>query len=86
MLEQGGSWDNHLPLIEFTYNNSFHSSIRMAPYEAMYGRRCRTLLCWYESSESVVLGLEVVQARSFFWFEVYISTKFDSSGSLSIEV
>ncbi|RHN51999.1 putative nucleotidyltransferase, Ribonuclease H [Medicago truncatula] len=45
VLEQGGAWDSHLPLIEFTYNNSYHSSIGMAPFEALYGRRCRTPLC-----------------------------------------
>ena len=61
VLEQGGTWDSHLPLIEFTYNNSYHSSIGMAPFEALYGRRCRTPLCWYESGESVVLGPEIVQ-------------------------
>jgi len=60
VLEQGGAWDSHLPLIEFTYNNSYHSSIDMAPFEALYGRRCRTLLCWFESGESVVLGPELV--------------------------
>jgi len=48
VLEQGGTWDSHLPLIEFTYNNSYHSSIGMAPFEALYGRRCRTPLCWFE--------------------------------------
>ena len=37
-----GNWDKHLPLVEFAYNNSFHSSISMAPYEALYGRRCRS--------------------------------------------
>ena len=41
---QGGTWDSQLPLIEFTYNNSYHSSIGMAPFEALYGRRCRTPL------------------------------------------
>ena len=61
VLDQGGSWDSHLPLIEFTYNNSFHASIGMAPYEALYGRRCRTPLCWYESGESTVLGPKIVQ-------------------------
>jgi hypothetical protein len=44
VLEQGGSWDTYLSLIEFTYNNSFHSSIGMPPFEALYGRRCRTPL------------------------------------------
>ncbi|KAD5318253.1 hypothetical protein E3N88_18199 [Mikania micrantha] len=44
----GGSWDDHLPLVEFSYNNSYHSSIEMPPYEALYGRRCRTPICWGE--------------------------------------
>ncbi|GAU50577.1 hypothetical protein TSUD_410010 [Trifolium subterraneum] len=61
VLEQGEIWDSCLPLIEFTYNNSFHSSIGMAPFEALYGRRCRTPLCWYESGENVVLGPDNVQ-------------------------
>lgn len=57
MLEQEGSWDTYLPLIEFTYNNNFHSSIRMDPFEALYGRRFRTHLCWYDFGESDMLGL-----------------------------
>ena len=61
VLEQRGSWDSFLPLIEFTYNNSFLSSISMAPYEALYGRRCRTPLCWVDPGESIALGPEVVQ-------------------------
>jgi len=48
-------------LIEFTYNNSFHSSIGMALFEALYGRRCTTSLCWYESGERALLGSDVVQ-------------------------
>ena len=61
VLEQGVSWVECLPLIEFTYNNSFHSSIGMVLFEALYGKRCRTPLCWYESGESVLLGPEVMQ-------------------------
>lgn len=61
VLEHGGAWDSHLPLIEFTYNNSYHSSIGMAPFEALYVRKCRTPLCWFESGESVVLGPEIVR-------------------------
>ena len=61
VLEQGVNWVECLPLIEFTYNNSFHSSIGMAPFEALYGRRCRTPLCWFESGESALLGPDVVQ-------------------------
>jgi len=61
VLEQSVSWVECLPLIEFTYNNSFHSSIGMTPFEALYGRRCKTPLCWYESGESSLLGPDVVQ-------------------------
>lgn len=50
-----------LTLIEFTYNHSFHFSIGMTPFEALYGRRYKTSLCWYDSGESVVLGPEIVQ-------------------------
>ncbi|KAL0290647.1 UNVERIFIED_CONTAM: hypothetical protein Sangu_2564900 [Sesamum angustifolium] len=46
IMEFKGNWDDHLPLMEFAYNNSFHSSIGMAPYEALYGRRCRSPVCW----------------------------------------
>ncbi|XP_019434813.1 PREDICTED: uncharacterized protein LOC109341363 [Lupinus angustifolius] len=61
VLEKPGSWDTNLSLIEFTYNNSFHSSIGMAPYEALYGRKCRTPICWFEIEENLVLGHDVVQ-------------------------
>jgi len=61
VLEQGGTWDSHLLFIEFTYNNSYHSSIGMAPFEALYGRRCRTPLFSFESGENVVLGPKIVQ-------------------------
>ena len=50
-----------LPLIEFTYDNSFHSTIGMAPYKTLYGRRRRTPLCWLEPRENLTLGPEVVQ-------------------------
>ncbi|KAL4279073.1 hypothetical protein GQ457_03G013180 [Hibiscus cannabinus] len=55
------SWEDHLPLVEFVYSNSFQSSIQMAPYEALYGRRCRTTLGWIGLSERRVLGPEIVQ-------------------------
>jgi len=61
VLDQLGTWSDMLPLVEFTYNNNYHSSIGMAPYEALYGRRCRTPLCWQQDGESVVLGLEFLQ-------------------------
>ncbi|XP_060667188.1 uncharacterized protein LOC132799398 [Ziziphus jujuba] len=57
-----GNWNVYLPLAEFTYNKSYHSSIEMSPYEALYGRQCRTPLCWNETGERKLLGLEIVQA------------------------
>ncbi|XP_073057247.1 uncharacterized protein [Primulina eburnea] len=56
-----GSWDSKLPLFEFTYNNSYQSSIGMTPYEALYGRRCRSPLYWEEVGERKMLGPELVQ-------------------------
>ncbi|GJR86676.1 putative reverse transcriptase domain-containing protein [Tanacetum coccineum] len=45
------SWVNHLPLVEFSYNNSYHASIKAAPFEALYGRKCRSPVCWTEVGE-----------------------------------
>ena len=56
-----GSWDRHIPLVEFVYNNLFQSNIGMAPYEALYGRKCRTRLCWTELSEKKVIGPDLIQ-------------------------
>ncbi|KAJ9548163.1 LOW QUALITY PROTEIN: hypothetical protein OSB04_020706 [Centaurea solstitialis] len=64
VLDFGGSWEDHLPLIEFAYNNSHHSSIEAAPYEILYGRKCRTPLCWNEVGEKQLAGPEVVQITS----------------------
>jgi len=61
VLDHLGTWSDMLPLVEFTYNNNYHSSIGMAPYEALYGRRCRTPLCWQQDGESMVLGPEFLQ-------------------------
>lgn len=56
-LEWRGNWDDYLPLMEFAYNNSYHSSLGVAPYEALYGRKCRSPLCWYEVGERQMLDL-----------------------------
>ena len=61
MLEFKESWDRYLSLMEFSYNNSYQSSIEMTPYEALYGRKCRTPLCWDEVGERKLLGPEIVQ-------------------------
>jgi hypothetical protein len=54
------NWDNHLSLAEFAYNNSYQSSLKMAPFEALYGRRCRTPLNWSQSREREVFGPDLV--------------------------
>uniref|UniRef100_UPI0030D6F8C9 hypothetical protein n=1 Tax=Picosynechococcus sp. (strain ATCC 27264 / PCC 7002 / PR-6) TaxID=32049 RepID=UPI0030D6F8C9 len=64
VLQFKGSWDTHLSLMEFAYNNNYHSSIGMAPYEALYGRLCRTPICWGEVGERKLIGSELVQTTS----------------------
>ena len=61
VMDFKGSWEDHLQLIEFAYNNSYHSSIGMAPYEALYGRPCRSPICWAEVGDSELLGPDIVQ-------------------------
>ena len=61
VLDFLGSWDRYIPLMEFAYNNSYQSSIGMAPYEALYGRRCRTPMCWTELHEHKIIGLDLVK-------------------------
>nr|GFA67769.1 retrotransposon protein, putative, Ty3-gypsy subclass [Tanacetum cinerariifolium] len=58
VLDFGGSWDVHLPLVEFSYNNSYHSSVRCAPFEALYGRKCRSPIMWAEVGEDQLIGPE----------------------------
>ncbi|GJU19842.1 putative reverse transcriptase domain-containing protein [Tanacetum coccineum] len=61
VLDFRGSWDVHLPLVEFSYNNSYHSSVRCAPFEALYGRKCRSPIMWAEVGEGQLIGPELVQ-------------------------
>ncbi|GJZ17264.1 putative reverse transcriptase domain-containing protein [Tanacetum coccineum] len=61
VMDFGGSWDTHLPLIEFSYNNSYHTSIKCAPFEALYGQKCRSPVIWTEVTESQLIGPEIVQ-------------------------
>ncbi|GJS86724.1 reverse transcriptase domain-containing protein [Tanacetum coccineum] len=60
VLDFGGSWDVHLPLVEFSYNNSYHSSVRCASFEALY-RKCRSPIMWAEVGEGQLIGPELVQ-------------------------
>ena len=61
VIDLEGSWDRHIALVEFVYNNNFQSSIGMAPYEALYGRKCRTPLCWTELRVRKVIGPDLIQ-------------------------
>nr|GEU38525.1 B3 DNA-binding domain protein [Tanacetum cinerariifolium] len=56
VIDFGGSWDTHLSLAEFSYDNSYHSSIRCAPFEALYGRKCRSLVLWTDIGEIMLIG------------------------------
>jgi len=61
VMDFGGQWDQFLPLAEFAYNNSYHSSIQMAPFEALYGRRCRSPVGWFESTEPRPRGTDLMR-------------------------
>ena len=64
VLDHKGSWEDHLPLVEFAHDNSYQASIQMAPYEALYGRLCRSPICWTEVGESSVTGLDLIRDTS----------------------
>ncbi|KAL0554093.1 hypothetical protein IC582_008004 [Cucumis melo] len=64
VLEFSGSWDSHLHLMEFAYNNSYQATIGMAPFEALYGKCCRSPVCWGEVGEQRMLGPELVQTTN----------------------
>ncbi|GJX53872.1 putative reverse transcriptase domain-containing protein [Tanacetum coccineum] len=60
VLDFRKGWDKHLPLVEFSYNNSYHTSIKAAPFEALYGRKCRSPICWAEVGDSQLTGPEII--------------------------
>ncbi|GJU09218.1 putative reverse transcriptase domain-containing protein [Tanacetum coccineum] len=60
VIDFGNGWERHLPLIEFSYNNSYHASIKAAPFEALYGRKCRSLVCWAEVRDAQLTGPELI--------------------------
>ncbi|GJZ41462.1 putative reverse transcriptase domain-containing protein [Tanacetum coccineum] len=61
VLDFGGSWDVHLPLVEFSYNNSYHANVRCAPFEAVYGRKCRLPIMLAEVGEGQLIGPELLK-------------------------
>ncbi|GKE27127.1 putative reverse transcriptase domain-containing protein [Tanacetum coccineum] len=59
-LNKALGWDRHLPLVEFSYNNSYHTSIKAAPFEALYGHKCRSPICWAEVRDSQLTDQEII--------------------------
>ena len=64
VLDHKGSWEEQFPLVEFAYNNSYQASIQMAPYETLYGRLCRSPLCWTKVGESFITGSDLIRDTS----------------------
>ncbi|GJZ30354.1 putative reverse transcriptase domain-containing protein [Tanacetum coccineum] len=61
VINFGNGWVKHFPLVEFSYNNSYHASIKTAPFEALYGRKCRSPVCWAKVGQVQLTGPEIVQ-------------------------
>ncbi|GJU95771.1 reverse transcriptase domain-containing protein [Tanacetum coccineum] len=61
VIDFGSSWDHHLPLVEFSYNNSYHASIKVTQYKALYGRKCRSPVCWSEVGDSQLTGPKLIR-------------------------
>ncbi|GJR35697.1 putative reverse transcriptase domain-containing protein [Tanacetum coccineum] len=60
VIDFGKGWDRYLPLVEFSYNNSYHTSIKAAPFEALYGRKCRSPVCWAEVGDAQLTGPKII--------------------------
>ncbi|GKF22880.1 putative reverse transcriptase domain-containing protein [Tanacetum coccineum] len=60
VLDFRKGWDRHLPLVEFSYTSSYHTSIKAAPFEVLYGRKCRSPICWAEVGDSQLTGPEII--------------------------
>ncbi|GKD99694.1 putative reverse transcriptase domain-containing protein [Tanacetum coccineum] len=61
VVDFSSGWDKHLPLAEFSYNNSYHAIIKAAPFEALYGRKCRSPVCWSEVGDAQLTGPELIR-------------------------
>ena len=64
VLDHKGSWEEHLPLVEFAYNNSYQASIQIAPFEALDGRLCRSPICWTKVEESPITSPDLIRDTS----------------------
>ncbi|GJU51012.1 reverse transcriptase domain-containing protein [Tanacetum coccineum] len=70
VIDFGNGWDRHLPLVEFSYNNSYHTSIKAAPFEALYGRKCRSPVCWAEVGEAQLTRPEIIHETTKKFFKI----------------
>nr|GEZ57148.1 putative reverse transcriptase domain, ribonuclease H-like domain, aspartic peptidase domain protein [Tanacetum cinerariifolium] len=61
VIDFENGWERHLPLVEFSYNNRYHASIKATPFEALYGRKCRSPVCWAEVGDAQLTGPEIIQ-------------------------
>ncbi|GJU82576.1 putative reverse transcriptase domain-containing protein, partial [Tanacetum coccineum] len=60
VIDFGNGWDRHLLRVEFSHNNSYHTSIKATPFKALYGRKCRSPVCWVEVGEAQHTGPEII--------------------------
>jgi hypothetical protein len=74
VLNDGPKWDKHLPLAMVSYNNSYQESIKMSPFEALYGQPCRIPLSWFESGERVIFGPDIVTEAEEKMKQIHAST------------
>ncbi|XP_060216714.1 uncharacterized protein LOC132644154 [Lycium barbarum] len=84
VIDFGDQWDQFLPLVKFAYNNSYHSSIYMAPFEALYGRRCLFPIGWFDAFEIRPWGTDLLRDsldKVFLVFHVSMLNKYHSDGS-----
>ncbi|GJZ90745.1 putative reverse transcriptase domain-containing protein [Tanacetum coccineum] len=70
VIDFGKGWDRHLPLVEFSYNNSYHTSIKSAPFEALYDRKCRSPICWAEVGDAQLTGPKIVHETTEKIFQI----------------
>nr|GFA05170.1 putative reverse transcriptase domain-containing protein [Tanacetum cinerariifolium] len=70
LIDFGNGWERHLPLVEFPYNNSYHASIKAAPFEALYGHKCRSPVCWAEFGDAQLIGPKIIQETTEKIFQI----------------
>ena len=63
VMDQPSKWENYLHLVEFAYNNGYHASLKMSPFEALYGRKCKTPVSWDNPIERVIFGLKDMEEQ-----------------------